>query len=72
MSHRLLGLGNYRVRPLKIAGYIDGILNDARLTGIGTLKFMGCEEIVLNENLSGYTLMYNAVHGNDDRINPSE
>lgn len=63
-------LGNYRVRPLKIAGYIDGILNNARLTGIGTLKFMGCNELVLNENLSGYTLIYSAVHGNDDRINP--
>lgn len=65
-------LGNYRIRPLKIAGYVDGILNGARLTGIGTLQFMGCNELILNENLSGYTLMYNAVHGNDDRINPSE
>ena len=29
-------IGNFRQRPLKIAGYIDGILNDNKLTGIGT------------------------------------
>jgi hypothetical protein len=29
-------IGNYRMRPLKIAGYIDGILNNCKLSGIGT------------------------------------
>ena len=65
-------IGNYRVRPLKIAGYIDGILNKARLSGIGTFQFMGCNQLVLNEELSGYTLMYRAVHGNDDSIAAEE
>lgn len=61
-------IGNYRLRPLKIAGYIDGILNETKLSGIGTLNFMGCSQLVLDENLSGYTLMYRAVHGNDDNL----
>ena len=65
-------IGNYRVRPLKIAGYIDGILNKARLSGIGTFQFMGCNQLVLNEELSGYTLMYRAVHGNDDKLETEE
>ena len=65
-------IGNYRVRPLKIAGYIDGILNKARLSGIGTFQFMGCNQLILNENLSGYTLMYRAVHGNGDEIEVGE
>lgn len=65
-------LGNYRVRPLKIAGIIDGILNKARLSGIGTFNFMGCNQLILNEELSGYTLMYRAVHGNDDKIAAEE
>ena len=26
-------IGNYRIRPLKIAGYIDGILNGSKLKG---------------------------------------
>lgn len=63
---------NYRLRPLKIAGYIDGILNNAKLSGIGTFNFIGCNELILNETLSGYTLSYRAIHGNDDKIAPAE
>ena len=65
-------IGNYRLRPLKIAGYIDGILNNAKLSGIGTFNFIGCNELILNETLSGYTLSYRAIHGNDDKITPEE
>ena len=59
-------LGNFRVRPIKIAGYIDGILNNTKLSGIGTFQFLGCNELVLDEVLSGYTLSYAAIHGSDD------
>lgn len=65
-------LGNYRIRPLKIAGYIDGILNEAKLSGIGTFNFLGCDEVVYNEDLAGYTLTYRAIHGNDDTISRDE
>lgn len=61
-------MDNYQIRPLKIAGYIDGILNNTKLTGIGTFNFIGCNELVLDEVLSGYTLSYRAVHGSDDRL----
>lgn len=61
-------VGNFRQRPLKIAGYIDGILNNCKLSGLGTLNFAGMNELVLDENLAGYCLMYSAVHGNDDNI----
>lgn len=61
-------IGDYRLRPLKIAGYIDGLLNNAKLSGIGTLNFIGCNELILNEDLAGYSLSYKAVHGNDDRL----
>lgn len=61
-------IGDFRQRPLKIAGYIDGILNENKLSGIGTLNFVGCNELLLDENLAGYCLMYTATHGNDDLI----
>ena len=61
-------LGNYMQRPIKIAGYIDGILNNNKLSGIGTLEFAGCNEIILDENLAGYCLMYQAIHGSDDYL----
>lgn len=61
-------IGNYRLRPLKIAGFIDGILNNCKLTGIGTLQFSACSEMILNDTLSGYSLIYTATHGSDDKI----
>ena len=65
-------IGNYRLRPLKIAGYIDGILNEAKLSGIGTFNFLGCNGLILDERLSGYTLSYRAIHGNDDNLPSKE
>lgn len=64
-------IGDYRLRPLKIVGYIDGILNETKLSGIGTFNFIGCSELILNEDLSGYTLSYRAIHGSDDKIQGS-
>lgn len=61
-------LKNYRNRPLKIAGYIDGILNNSKLTGIGTFQFLGCNLFIVNDTFSGYSLSYHAVHGSDDKI----
>lgn len=63
-------LGNYTLRPLKIAGIIDGILDDCKLSGIGTFQFLGLNKLVLSEELSGYTLMFTATHGSDDKIAP--
>lgn len=61
-------IGDYRCRPLKICGYIDGILNNSRLSGIGTVQFLGASQLILDENIAGYTLMYRAIHGHDDMI----
>ena len=61
-------LGNYQCRPIKIMGIIDGILNKAKLSGIGTLNFFNAQELILSDELSGYTLMYRATHGSDDEI----
>jgi hypothetical protein len=59
-------LDNYQIRPIKIMGYVDGILNQTKLSGIGTLQFVSANEVVLDENLSGYLLRYAAIHGSDD------
>lgn len=60
------GLDDYQLRPHMIAGYVDGIMNNARLSGIGTLQFVGASQIVLNEYLGGLTLRYIATHGSGD------
>lgn len=61
-------LGDYQMRPFKIAGIIDGILNKTKLSGIGELNFLGFNKLNLSEDISGYCLMYTATHGNDDRL----
>ena len=33
---------------------------------------MGCSQLILNEELSGYTLMYRAIHGSDDELPESD
>ena len=52
---------------MQIAGYIDGILNNAKLSGIGTLQFMGASQIILDEEQGGIIIRYVATHGNDDK-----
>lgn len=59
-------IDDYQSRPLKIAGYIDGILRDCKLSGIGELIFAGANEISFGPNFAGYCLVYNATHGVDD------
>jgi hypothetical protein len=51
----------------KILGYVDGILNESRLSGIGTLNFIGCSESdVPVDDWGCFVLTYMAVNGNDD------
>ena len=65
-------LGNYRERPIKIVGLIDGILENSRLTGIGTFQMVRCDQQILSSTLSGYSLVYRAIHGSDDEIPESD
>lgn len=78
-------LNNYQVRPLKICGYIDGILNalsdknraninaslgnHIKLSGFGEYNFLGCNLGVLNQDISMYSLSYRGVHFTQDMIN---
>ena len=67
-------LDDYKLRPYQIAGYIDGLLNETKLSGIGTLQFMGASELVLNEYLGGLVVRYIATHGRGDdseTLNPN-
>lgn len=74
-------LNDYKIRPIMICGYIDGILNsitssnlklvkshqpNIKLTGVGQYQLLGCNEVVLNEDLSMYTLSYHGMHFNED------
>ena len=60
-------LGDFKLRPYRIAAEIDSMFNDKHLTGIGTLEFIGCNQIILTDEYAGLCLMYRAVHGEEDK-----
>ena len=52
------------------------MLNNKRLTGVGKLEFLGANQIILTDEFAGLCLMYQAVHGEEDKkilnVNPSD
>lgn len=68
-------LGDFKLRPFKIAGEIDSMLNESKLSGIGRLKFMTGNFTVLNEDYGVLSLLFEATHGEDDKkgmLNPAD
>lgn len=66
-------LGNFKLRPYRIAAELDGMLNGKHLSGIGTLEFLGCNQIILNDEFGGLSLMFLAIHSDDDKVpNPTK
>lgn len=68
-------LQDFELRPYKIAGEIDSMFNNKRLTGIGTLQFLGANKIIINNEFGGLQLMYQAIHGDEDQkgmLNPAK
>ena len=60
-------LQDFALRPYKIAGEIDSMFNGKHLTGIGTLNFLGANQIILTDEFAGLCLVYQAVHGEEDK-----
>ena len=63
------------LRPYRIAAEIDTLLEHQRLTGIGQLEFLGANQLILNDEFAGISLMYQAIHGEEDKkdsLNPKD
>ena len=43
------------------------MFNNKHLTGIGTLEFLGANQMILTDEYAGICLMYRAVHGEEDK-----
>lgn len=62
-------LEDFKLRPYRIAAELDAMFNQKHLTGIGRVEFLGMSQIILNEEFAGLTLMYAAIHGEEDKKN---
>lgn len=60
---------DFQLRPYKIAAELDSMLSDQKLSGIGTLKFIGANQLLLTDEYAGLSLRYFAIHGDEDKIN---
>lgn len=60
-------LQDFELRPIRIGAEIDTMFNNQRLTGIGLLQFVGASEIIINEEFAGYSFIYLATHGEEDK-----
>jgi hypothetical protein len=58
---------DFALRPYKIAGEIDSMLNKKRLTGIGTVQFYTATKLLTDDDYSGVCLMYRVTHGEEDK-----
>lgn len=63
-------LNDFELRPYRIAGEIDSMLDGQHLTGIGELNFLGADQNIYDEEYGGVTLRYLAIRGHEDDINP--
>ena len=62
-------LKDLELRPYRIAAEIDSMLAEKRLTGIGKLEFIGANQMILTDEFAGLCLMYQVIHGEEDKKN---
>lgn len=55
-------MGDFKLRPYKIAGYLDGIWNKKSLNGSFSLKNIGGSTLILNNEVAGFTLFYQVIY----------
>ena len=65
---------DFALRPYKIAAELDTMFDEQRLTGIGKLEFLGANQMILTDEYAGLCVMYQAIHGEEDKkgmLNPA-
>ena len=60
-------MNDFKLRPYRIAAEIDSMFDGKHLTGIGTLNFIGASQMIVSDEYAGITLLYNAIHGEEDK-----
>jgi hypothetical protein len=62
-------LKDFQLRPYKIAAEIDSMIDKKHLAGIGETQFLGANQLILNDEFAGISLMYAVINGEDDKKN---
>ena len=68
-------LKDFQLRPYRIAAEIDSMFDEKHLSGIRLLHFLGANQMILTDEYAGLCLMYQAIHGGEDKtkmLNPND
>ena len=68
-------LKDFQLRPYRIAAEVDSMFDEKHLSGIGLLHFLGANQMILTDEYAGLCLMYQAIHGGEDKtkmLNPND
>lgn len=66
---------SFQLRPYMIAAEIDSMLDKKHLSGIGKLEFLGANQLLINNEFAGISLIYQTIHGEEDKkgmLNPED
>ena len=55
-------MDDYMLRPYKIMHEIDKMFNESKLNGIGKVKFVSANSLILSSDLAGFTLTYRVIN----------
>lgn len=55
-------LNHNQLRPHRIMGEIDGMLNGQSLNGIGKIDFLGANQLILSNEIGGFSLSYRVIN----------
>lgn len=58
---------SFQLRPYRIAAELDSMLDKKHLTGIGQINFVGAQQIILTDEFAGLCLLYDTIHGGEDK-----
>lgn len=62
-------LKDFELRPYKIAAELHTMLMNERLSGLGEVTLVGGTRLVLSPEYAGLCLIYEAIHGIEDKKN---
>jgi len=54
-------MDDYTPRPYKIMSEIDKEIGETKIHSLGPVEFVGADSLVINEKLSGFTMVYKVV-----------
>jgi len=61
-------MGDFKLRPYSIAGYLDSIFNHTSLDGTFKINFVNANNLLIDDSIAGVTLNYAVIYGTGEDL----